>query len=939
MADKPIDSSEVIEADVFQNAIDSANKFLEVSREIEQQLRDNLKASRDFFNSSRPNNARELDEQAEAARKAAQEMSDLHKVEQERLKAEKLAAQLEREKQRLIQDTIRTENAAENQAERTRKAQERAAQQLRNQNSEYRQSVARLRELKEQLKELEIRGRGAGIVARGLREEFNQLNEQVRNAEQSVGEFQRNVGNYPDALAGIGNAVVAAFSVDGIVTFGQKILETRAQFQKFEAVLTNTLGSESEAADVLQRIQVIAAKTPFSVAQLTESYVKLANQGFKPTNEELIKLGDLAASQGKDFDQLTEAIIDAQTGEFERLKEFGIRASKEGDKVKFTFKGVETQTKFTNDAIRDYIIGLGDLKGVSGGMAAISETLEGKISNLGDAFDTFFNNLGKNSQGVMSFVLGQLADMVNKGNEIEDTYIRINDQLLKAGREQSFFDNIAGGNKTLFVFQNLIDNILRKESTNDGIFGTLLGRSNNILKVTQLSQQLSLLEKLYKEGKLSLDDYSQAQILLGNAIQNLRNKINESNEAKAEDNELTKEQIKAAKELAKANQDLENQLIKLRIDNTQLDQRREEDAARNEARLAKQKLAESKGNAETKRAIEVNIEEKLRQDLLKIRDKYAEMSRKRDEEERRTAHEKAIKDEEDFQKRLAIVDPNDHGQIKRNNEELARRKAEREQLVKDAAQTSSQVIDIVQREVAETARLRDEGYAKDIKDKEDAIDIQRRLAEQGKANTLAFEEEQKRQLEVQREEEKQKEVKRQKLLAFFKLFSSYAEKDPNTALQNAARDTILAEAIAGSFFTGTERVEDDLSAFKKHDGRDGYHIAVDGSERILTGQQNEMVGNLSNEELAKVAHDYRLGILRGAEYTVLPPKNFADRIQDNALLYRVETMTEEIRDLKEIMKNKPVHQVDVKGLIESITTTIEGGFAKRTTNKHRKPRI
>lgn len=35
------------------------------------------------------------------------------------------------------------------------------------------------------------------------------------------------------------------------------------------------------------------------------------------------------------------------TGEFERLKEFGIKASKENDKVKFSFKGVTSEVKFS----------------------------------------------------------------------------------------------------------------------------------------------------------------------------------------------------------------------------------------------------------------------------------------------------------------------------------------------------------------------------------------------------------------------------------------------------------------------------------------------------------------------------------------------------------------------------------------------------------------
>jgi hypothetical protein len=36
---------------------------------------------------------------------------------------------------------------------------------------------------------------------------------------------------------------------------------------------------------------------------------------------------------GKDMMQMIEAVADASTGEFERLKEFGIKASKQGDQV------------------------------------------------------------------------------------------------------------------------------------------------------------------------------------------------------------------------------------------------------------------------------------------------------------------------------------------------------------------------------------------------------------------------------------------------------------------------------------------------------------------------------------------------------------------------------------------------------------------------------
>ncbi|WP_424963495.1 hypothetical protein [Ekhidna sp.] len=228
------------------------------------------------------------------------------------------------------------------------------------------------------------------------------LEKDLNNAKGSLSRFQQQSSNISRQIKG---TLAGMFAVGTMVSFGKSVIETTAKFQKMEAVLSNTLGSGSEAQKAMQMITEFASKTPFQVDGLTGAFVKLANQGFVPTSNEMRKLGDLAASTGKDFDQLAEAVIDAQVGEFERLKEFGIRSQKEGDKVRFTFKGVETQVNFTDQAIRDYILSLGDATGVSGSMAAISETVGGKISNLEDNFTQLKKTIGDQSSGVIAAML------------------------------------------------------------------------------------------------------------------------------------------------------------------------------------------------------------------------------------------------------------------------------------------------------------------------------------------------------------------------------------------------------------------------------------------------------------------------------------------------------------------------------------------------------
>ena len=271
-----------------------------------------------------------------------------------------------------------------------------------------------------------------------IQAEVANAKKRIKSLETGVKGVNKEVGKSDKLFQKAAGTMAALFSVAAVIGFTKQIIAVRAEFEKYNAVLKNTLGSAQAANIEFARIQKFASETPFSIRELTNAFVKLVNQGFKPSTVELRKLGDLAASTGKTFDQLTEAIIDATVGEFERLKEFGIRAQKSGNQVKFTFKEVETQVKFTSEAIRDYILSLGDLEGVSGAMAGISETLGGRISNLGDAWDTLLDTLGGRTGGIFKFVITTLNSMIQAmDNASKSTHeLREEVALMQLGAEQ-----------------------------------------------------------------------------------------------------------------------------------------------------------------------------------------------------------------------------------------------------------------------------------------------------------------------------------------------------------------------------------------------------------------------------------------------------------------------------------------------------------------------
>lgn len=256
-------------------------------------------------------------------------------------------------------------------------------------------------------------GNNIDQVGRDALKSGSMVDKAFSDAEKATFGFSTSLGNVKSQMLGLASVASLGYLIKDIVS-------VRGEWQKYEAVLTNTLGSNEEAVESLKMISEYGAKTNFQVNELTDSFSKLASQGFEPTRSEMQKLGDLAASKAKSFNQLTEALIDAETFEFERLKEFGIRASKNGDQIIFTFKGIKTEVDASAESIRNYILSLGNLDGVKGSTDAIAKTLVGLTSNFEDAWDQMLNKLGKSQEGLFANSISAATSLVNNYEKVLD---------------------------------------------------------------------------------------------------------------------------------------------------------------------------------------------------------------------------------------------------------------------------------------------------------------------------------------------------------------------------------------------------------------------------------------------------------------------------------------------------------------------------------------
>jgi len=184
-------------------------------------------------------------------------------------------------------------------------------------------------------------------------------------------------------------------------------------FQKLNAQLNTAVGSAEGADIAFAQLQNTAKEMPNTLEEITQAFITLKNLGLDPSEDALLSYGNTAAAMGKTLDQFIQAVADATTKEFERLKEFGIRASQEGDRVKFTFQGITTEIGNNAAEIEAFLQDLGDVQ-FAGSMAAQMDTINGQLSLLSDAWFQFTTAIadGGIGDGIGS-VLGGLTSALN----------------------------------------------------------------------------------------------------------------------------------------------------------------------------------------------------------------------------------------------------------------------------------------------------------------------------------------------------------------------------------------------------------------------------------------------------------------------------------------------------------------------------------------------
>ena len=265
--------------------------------------------------------------------------------------------------------------------------------------------------------EIELLDRISGGLDR-VNKKMDALKGSTAEAKKGLSGLENMSNRVRQSLMGLG----MAFSMKGLVS---EVANVRGQFQQLEVAFNTMLGSADKADALMAQLVRTAAITPFDLESVAQGAKQLLAYGLKAenVNETLTRLGDIASglsmplndlvylygttmNQGRlyteDLNQFTGRGIPMIQ---ELAKVFGVAESKVKELVEAGKVGFPEVQK-----VIENLTGEGSKFG--GMMEEQSKTITGQISNIKDAIASMFNDMGKQSEGVINTTLSGVTYMV-----------------------------------------------------------------------------------------------------------------------------------------------------------------------------------------------------------------------------------------------------------------------------------------------------------------------------------------------------------------------------------------------------------------------------------------------------------------------------------------------------------------------------------------------
>ena len=270
----------------------------------------------------------------------------------------------------------------------------------------------------------------------------DQIGEAVKASNQEIKDMLKqtsNEGDKTDSVLGkIGKSIAGigvAFAAQELVS---KIVAVRGEFQQLEISFRTMLGSEEKANQLMGQLTETAARTPFDLKSVADGARQLLAYGdsAENINEDLIRLGNIASGLSQPLGDIVYLYGTTMTqGRLytQDLNQFTGRGIPMMRELASIFGVAESEVKGLVEAGK---VGFPEVQKViqnltnEGGMfynlmQEQSKSIPGQISNIQDSIDSMFNEIGRNSEGLISGALNVVSSLVENYERVGRTLLSL----------------------------------------------------------------------------------------------------------------------------------------------------------------------------------------------------------------------------------------------------------------------------------------------------------------------------------------------------------------------------------------------------------------------------------------------------------------------------------------------------------------------------------
>lgn len=263
----------------------------------------------------------------------------------------------------------------------------------------------------------------------GLTQQQAEARLSVKRLKDEYAAFKEEAGETVEANEKMSVSLTKVLGVIGGVTalknFATELVNVRGQFQQLEIAFSTMLKSKEKADKLMSELVDIAAMTPFDLQGVASSAKQMIAYGSSAENvgDELVMLGNVAAGVGSQLSEIAYLYGTLRTQgrayavDIRQFAGRGIPIYEELAKVlgvtKDEVSGLVKEGKVGFKEVEQAFKNMTSESGIYYNlMQEQSKSLTGQLSNLGDAWDTMLNEIGKDTQGIASAGISGLKGLI-----------------------------------------------------------------------------------------------------------------------------------------------------------------------------------------------------------------------------------------------------------------------------------------------------------------------------------------------------------------------------------------------------------------------------------------------------------------------------------------------------------------------------------------------